>query len=113
MSEMIARFEAMLESGQDSAMLRLALANALVGDGRMAEAIQHLEQALELDAGYSAAWKLLAKTLLAVGQPERVLEVCAKGVEVAAKKGDLQAAREMEVYAKRARRQRDEPLSDA
>jgi predicted Zn-dependent protease len=113
MSEMIARFEAMLESGQDSAMLRLALANALVGGGRMAEAIQHLERALELDAGYSAAWKLLAKTLLAVDQPERVLEVCATGGEVAANKGDLQAAREMEVYAKRARRQRDEPSSEA
>jgi predicted Zn-dependent protease len=112
MSEMIARFEALLESGQDSAMLRLALANALVGDGRTADAIPHLEHALELDAGYSAAWKLLAKSLLAAGQPERVLDVCARGIQVATSKGDLQAAREMEVYAKRARRQRDEPPSE-
>jgi predicted Zn-dependent protease len=110
---MIARFEAMLESGQDSAMLRLALANALVGDGRMEDAILHLERALELDAGYSAAWKLLAKNLLAVGERERVLEVCAKGIQVASDKGDLQAVKEMEVYAKRARRQRGERPSDA
>lgn len=113
MSEMIARFEAMLESGPDSAMLRLALANALVGGGRVEDAIGHLEQALELDASYSAAWKLLAKSLLAIDEPERVLEVCARGIQVAANKGDLQAAREMEVYAKRARRQRDERASDA
>lgn len=112
MSEMIARFEAMLESGQDSAMLRLALANALVGDGRMEDAIGHLEQALELDASYSAAWKLLAKSLLAIDEPQRVLEVCAKGIQVASNKGDLQAVKEMEVYAKRARKQRGEHPSD-
>jgi len=113
MSEMISRFEALLESGHDSAMLRLALANALVAGARPGDAVEHLERALELDATYSAAWKLLAKTLLALGENGRVLDICAKGIAAASEKGDLQAAREMEVYAKRACRRRDEDVSGA
>lgn len=109
MADMIGRFQAMLESGQDSAMLRLSLANALVAAGRTNEAILHLERALGQDPDYSAAWKLLGKVLLAAGEVRRALETCERGVIVARAKGDLQAAKEMEVFARRARRQLDLP----
>lgn len=109
MADMIGRFQAMLESGQDSAMLRLSLANALVAAGRSAEAIPHLERALDQDPDYSAAWKLLGKTLLAAGETRRALETCERGIVVARDKGDLQAAKEMEVFARRARRELDPP----
>jgi predicted Zn-dependent protease len=109
MADMTARFEAMLESGQDSPMLRLSLGSALVAAGRIDDAIPHLEQAVAQDPTYSAAWKLLCKSLLAAGAPSRALQACERGIAVAGAKGDLQAAREMEVFAKRARKQLEAP----
>lgn len=107
MSDMIERFQNMLDGGQDSAMLRFSLGNALATDGQKEAAIPHLERALELDGGYSAAWKLLAKTLVDLERPQAALSTCERGIAIATEKGDLQAAKEMEVYAKRARKQMD------
>ncbi|WP_017925217.1 tetratricopeptide repeat protein [Thioalkalivibrio sp. HL-Eb18] len=107
MSDMIERFQNMLDGGQDSAMLRFSLGNALATDGQKEAAIPHLERALELDGGYSAAWKLLAKTLVDLERPQAALSTCERGIAIATDKGDLQAAKEMEVYAKRARKQLD------
>jgi len=105
MADMIERFQNMLDGGQDSAMLRFSLGNALATDGQLEAAVPHLERALELDGGYSAAWKLLAKTLVELERPEAALSACERGIAVARDKGDLQAAKEMEVYARRARKQ--------
>ncbi|ADC72755.1 TPR repeat-containing protein [Thioalkalivibrio sp. K90mix] len=107
MSDMIERFQNMLDGGQDSAMLRFSLGNALATDGQKEAAIPHLERALELDGGYSAAWKLLAKTLVDLERSQAALSACERGIAIATEKGDLQAAKEMEVYAKRARKQLD------
>ncbi|WP_018864634.1 MULTISPECIES: tetratricopeptide repeat protein [Thioalkalivibrio] len=107
MSDMIERFQNMLDGGQDSAMLRFSLGNALATDGQKEAAIPHLERALELDGGYSAAWKLLAKTLVDLERPQAALSTCERGMAIATEKGDLQAVKEMEVYAKRARKQLD------
>lgn len=112
MADMIKRFEAMLDSGQDSPMLRLSLGNAMVAAGRIEDAIVHLEQAIQQDPGYSAAWKLLSRQLLAIGDLSRALEVCEKGAAVARQKGDLQAMREMEVFGRRARKQLESPPAD-
>lgn len=111
MADMIARFEAMLEGGQDSPMLRLSLGNALVAAGRSGEAVTHLEQAVAQDPTYSAAWKLLSRQLLAIGEPARALQACERGIAVARERGDLQAAKEMEVFARRARKQMEPPSS--
>lgn len=112
MADMIARFEAMLAAGQDSPMLRLSLANALVAGGRSDDAIPHLEHALQLDPGYSAAWKLLAKILLDAGALARTIETCEQGIGVAREKGDIQAAKEMEVFARRARKRSEPPAGE-
>ncbi len=112
MVDMISRFEAMLEAGQDSPMLRLSLANAMVAAGRPADAIPHLEVALEQDPAYSAAWKLLGRTLLDTGEPVRALDACERGLAVAREKGDIQAAKEMEVFARRARKRIEPPAGE-
>jgi len=105
MSAQSERFQQLLAAGQDNALLRFALASALTGDGHWLEAIAHLEEALRQDPAYSAAWKLLTRAFLEVGQPERVLDVCAQGIAVARQRGDLQAVKEMEVFARRANKQ--------
>lgn len=113
MTDMITRFEAMLAAGQDAPMLRLSLASALAAAGRTADAIPHLERALELDPGYSAAWKLLGRNLLDAGEAARAIEVCERGIVVAREKGDMQAVKEMEVFAKRARKRLDPPPGES
>lgn len=76
-----------------------------------AKAICYLHEAIDLDARHSATWKLLGKTLSESGMPEAALEAYTKGIAVAEDKGDLQAVKEMSVFAKRLHKQLTGPES--
>ena len=93
--------EAMLAAGQDSAMLRYTLGNAYLKDGDLDAAIAHLEAAVKLDPGYSAAWRSYAKALSESGAVASAIQAYETGIEVAERKGDMQAAKEMRVFLKR------------
>lgn len=97
----INNLEGMLESGQDTALLRFTLGNAFIRKEKFEEAVDHLARAVELDPGYSAAWKAYGRALAALGKSGEAAEVYRKGLEVARGKGDMQAVREMEVFLKR------------
>lgn len=101
MSAAIENFEKMLASGKDNALLRFSLGNAYLGAGEAAKAVTHLQKAVEHDPRYSAAWKLLGRALNEAGDTRAALEAYRKGIEVAQAKGDLQAAKEMTVFARR------------
>ena len=92
---------AMLERGQDSALLRFSLGNEYLGSGNHEEAIVHLRRAVELDRKYSAAWKLLGRSLAESGRDDEAMSVYREGIEVAEQHGDRQAAKEMNVFLKR------------
>ncbi len=104
---MIENLEGMLQRGQDNALLRFSLGNAYFKEKQWAVAIEHFAGAVEQDPGYSAAWKQYGKSLLQAGQADRALEVLRQGIEVAEVKGDVQAVKEMQVFLKRAGKQRD------
>jgi len=91
----------LLEKGPDNALLRLSIASAYLKEDQIGQALQHLEKAVELDPRYSAAWKLYGKTLLQQGEVEQAESVLVNGIKVATEKGDIQAAKEMEVFLKR------------
>jgi Flp pilus assembly protein TadD len=97
----IPRLEAMLASGTDTALLRFALGSAHARHRQYAEALPHLARALELDPDYSAAWKLYSRCLMESGETDRARDACTRGIEVARRRGDMQAVREMEVWQKR------------
>ena len=97
----IENLEKLLASGKDSALLRFGLGNAYVQEERWPEAIGHLARAVELDPGYSAAWKLLGKSRAASGDRDGALEAYRQGIAAAQRKGDKQALKEMEVFARR------------
>ncbi|MFP5418403.1 MAG: tetratricopeptide repeat protein [Gammaproteobacteria bacterium] len=101
----IADFEAMLAQGRDNALLRFSLGNAYLKQGDAAQAAAHLRRAVEHDPKYSAAWKLLGKALADSGAHEDALAAYRQGIAVAEARGDKQAAREMEVFAKRIEKQ--------
>ena len=98
---MIENLHGMLERGIDSALLRYSLGNEFlkVGDAEMA--ISHLREALRFDDEYSAAWKALGKALAHKGDHAEAVDVLEKGIEVAERRGDVQAAKEMGVFRKR------------
>lgn len=102
-------FEKMLAQGKDSAMLRFSLGNECHKAGRLEDAITHLRAALALDARYSAAWKLLGKCLAEAGQAQAALDTYRQGIAAAQEKGDIQAVKEMQVFAKRLEKQLNPP----
>jgi predicted Zn-dependent protease len=91
----------MLEQGQDSLILRFGLGQALLKQGEADEAITHLIKALEFDAEYSAALKLLGKAYVETDQSNKAIDTYTRGIEIASTKGDIQAAKEMNVFLKR------------
>jgi Tfp pilus assembly protein PilF len=96
-----ADFEKMLEAGRDNAQLRFSLGSAYLKDGEPARAIEHLRRAVEHDPKYSAAWKLLGRALTDVEDWAAALAAYRQGIAVAEGRGDVQAAKEMTVFAKR------------
>ena len=105
MSNMIERLEQMLASGKDNALLRFSLGNEYLKLGQTETAAAHFQQAVLHDPAYSAAWKLLGKALHDAGRLPEALAAYRSGIEVAEKKGDKQAAKEMTVFARRVEKQ--------
>lgn len=99
-------FLRMLERGQDSALLRFSLGSEYRAAGNHTEAIVHFEEAVRQDAGYSAAWKLLGRSLQSAGREEEAMAAWRAGIEAAEKKGDRQAAKEMGVFLRRLEKKR-------
>jgi Flp pilus assembly protein TadD len=94
-------FERMLASGKDGALLRFSLGNEHLKARHPAEAASHLRRAVELDPGYTAAWKLLGRALSEAERHEEALAAYREGIAVAERKGDKQAGKEMTVFARR------------
>ena len=95
------RFEAMLASGKDSALLRFSLGTHYLGAGDAARAASHLLRAVEQDRDYSAAWKLLGKALEAAGDASGAMAAYRDGLAAAERRGDKQAGKEMAVFLRR------------
>ncbi len=101
----IERFENLLAQGRDDALLRYSLGNEYLKRGEPARAVPHLRQAVAHDPRYSAAWKLLGRALAQAAMPAEALEAYRQGAAVAEARGDVQAAKEMKVFARRIERQ--------
>ena len=95
------RFEALLASGKDSALLRFSLGMQYLAGKEPARAAAHLRRAVEQDPGYSAAWKLLGKALAESGDASGAIMAYRDGIAAAERKGDKQAGKEMAVFLKR------------
>lgn len=93
---------ALLGRGPDGALLRYGLGNEYLKQGDPVRAAEHLAVAVRLDPAYSAAWKLYGRALAEAGRPAEALAAFDTGISVAEARGDAQAAREMQVFRKRA-----------
>ncbi|HEV2540843.1 MAG TPA: tetratricopeptide repeat protein [Frateuria sp.] len=102
---LIAGLRAQCGGPRDGALLRFSLGNALLADGQPAEAAAELRRALDFDAGYSAAWKLLGKACLAMDDHAGAAAAWRRGIAVASQRGDKQAEKEMSVFLRRLERE--------
>jgi len=107
----IANLQKLIGTPRDGALLRFSLGSEYLKGGDAHSAQLQFAEAVARDPAYSAAWKLLGKALAQDGQPQAALAAWRQGIAVAEKKGDLQAAREMAVFAKRAEKQLEPPRS--
>ena len=94
----------LVDTPRDGALLRFSLGNEYMKAGEPAQAIVHLRAAVQQDPNYSAAWKLLGKALTDADWPKEALESYRQGIAVAEARGDIQAAKEMKVFARRIER---------
>ena len=95
------RFEALLASGKDAPLLRFSLGMQYQKVGDHARAIVHLREAVKQDPKYSAAWKLLGRSLAESGAADEARAAYREGIAAAEGRGDKQAAKEMAVFLKR------------
>src|SRR5262245_3422864 len=100
-SQQITNLLKLVGTPRDGAVLRFSLGSEYLKCADFEAAALHLHAALERDPGYSAAWKLLGSALAKGGRDDEALAAFRKGIEVAEKKGDKQAAKEMTVFARR------------
>jgi Tfp pilus assembly protein PilF len=102
--DLIANLEALLAKGGDGAALRLALASRYLDNGDAAAAVRHAEAAVRLDPEYSAGWKALGRALATAGRSSDAVAAYDRGAQVAERRGDQQAAKEMRVFSARLKR---------
>jgi Flp pilus assembly protein TadD len=91
----------LLDVGKDNALLRFGLGFEYLRAGDAHAAVTHLRQAVVFDPTYSAAWKMLGKALAESGRAQEALSAYRDGIAAAEKKGDKQAMKEMQVFARR------------
>jgi len=100
-SAALLQLQKLLDGGKDNALLRFGLGFEYLRAGDAGAAIAHLRQAVVFDPTYSAAWKMLGKALAETGRHQEAREAYRDGIAAAEKKGDKQAMKEMQVFARR------------
>lgn len=99
--EPIQRLLKLVGGPRDNALLHHALGVEWLKAGNAAAAAQALEIALARDANFSAAWKLLGKARLEIGDQDGARNAWQSGLSAADERGDVQAAKEMQVFLRR------------
>lgn len=101
MNPRIESLEKMIGGPRDGALLRFSLGNEYLKAGDPAAAGKCFQAAVDRDPHYSAAWKALGKALAEAGDAVGAVTAYEQGIAVAEAKGDIQASKEMRVFAKR------------
>lgn len=102
MTGLAERLSARLEAGADSHVLRFALGTDCLKRGDNPAAIVHLARAVALDPDYSAAWVQLGRARFVAGLTQEACTAWQSGIAAAERRGDIQSARQMQVFLKRA-----------
>jgi Flp pilus assembly protein TadD len=98
----IAEFKEVVELMPDDPVVRFGLAGAYLDAGQAESAILEYEETIRLKLDYSAAaHRGLGRALERAGRRDEAQAAYRKGLDVAARTGDLQTKKEIEVYLHR------------
>jgi Flp pilus assembly protein TadD len=97
----IAEFKEVAELMPDDPVVRFGLAGAYLDAGQPESAIIEYEETIRLKPDYSAAHRGLGRALERAGRRDDARTAYRKGLEVAARTGDLQTKKEIEVFLHR------------
>jgi Flp pilus assembly protein TadD len=97
----IAEFKEVAELMPEDPVVRFGLAGAYLDAGQADNAIIEYEETIRLKPDYSAAHRGLGRALEKAGRSADAMAAYRKGLEVAARTGDLQTKKEIEVFLRR------------
>ena len=97
----IAQFREVLEIMPDDPVVRFGLAGAYLEAGEAEAAVVEYTEAIRLKPDYTAAHRGLGRALERAGRPAEATAAYTRGLEVAARTGDLQTKKEIEVFLRR------------
>ena len=92
----LARLKALLEENPQDRFARYALAMELASQGRLEESLGEFQALMSLDPDYLASYLQAGQTLEKLKRAEEAREVYRRGIEVAARKGDMKTRGELE-----------------
>ena len=92
----VATFKTFITRSPADPFPRYGLAMEYKGSGALDEAWVTFEELLTKFPDYVPTYLMAGQTLIALGRTERALDVLRTGIDVAAKKGDLHAKKELE-----------------
>ena len=97
----LASLEKLLHGPRDNALLRHAIGLLHLEAGAADCAAPFFADAVARDPDFSAGWKMLGKARQQLGDMTAARVAYQRGIDVAEKRGDLQAAKEMKVFLRR------------
>jgi Flp pilus assembly protein TadD len=97
----IAEFKEVVEMMPEDPVVRFGLAAAYLDAGQAEAAVAEHTEAIRLKPDYSAAHRGLGRALERAGRMAAARTAHAKGLEVAARTGDLQTKKEIGVFLRR------------
>jgi len=100
-ADRIAEFKEVAELMPDDPVVRFGLAGAYLDAGQPVNAADEYREAIRLKPDYSAAHRGLGRALERAGRLEEARAAYQQGLEVAARTGDLQTGKEIEVFLRR------------
>ena len=97
----IAEFKEVLELMPEDPVVRFGLAGAYLEAGQTENAVAEYREAIRLKPDYSAAYRGLGRSLERTGRLDEAKTAYGEGLDVAARNGDLQTKKEIEVFLRR------------
>lgn len=111
-NDRVQQLEELLKMQPDDALLQYSLGLEYLKRGDAEKAISPLGKAIRLQSDYSAAYRELGKALTQTALAEEAVQTYQQGIEVAQGRGDLQTAKEMEVFLRRITKSKGEQSDD-
>lgn len=89
-------FRQVLEIDPEDALANYGLGGLCLERGQFQDAVKYLDQVIQSDPNYAVAYLALGKALQALHESERAKAIWEQGIKIAAKKGELMPANEMQ-----------------